>query len=87
MVYYFPDITKFHGHWSSNRKVTRGGGGERSFRPQIILPTPSKHISTIIPKTGGGGGELPYEEHIGVCHELGSHFQEKILKRACQFLT
>ena len=24
---------------------------------------------------------------MGVCHELGSHFQEKIPKRACQFLT
>ena len=33
------------------------------------------------------GGGLPYEEKIGVCHELGSYFQEKIPKRACQFLT
>ena len=49
MFYYFPGITKFHGHWSSNRKVTWGGGGG-SFRPQIISPTPSKHISTTIPK-------------------------------------
>ena len=24
-----------------------------------------------------GGGELPYEEYMGVCHELGSYFQEK----------
>ena len=23
---------------------------------------------------GGGGGELPYEEYMGVCHELGSYF-------------
>ena len=23
------------------------------------------------------GGELPYEEYTGVCHGLGSHFQEK----------
>ena len=22
------DITKFHGHWSSNREVTQGGGAE-----------------------------------------------------------
>ena len=35
----------------------------------------------------GGGGELPYEEYIGVCHELGSYFQEKIPKRVCQFFT
>ena len=33
------------------------------------------------------GGELPYEEYMGVCHELGSHFQGKIPKRVCQFLT
>ena len=32
-----------------------------------------------------GGGELPYEEYMGVCHELGSYFQEKIPKRVCQF--
>ena len=24
---------------------------------------------------------------MGVCHELGSHFQEKIPKRVSQFLT
>ena len=24
---------------------------------------------------------------MGVCHELGSHFQEKIPKRVCQFFT
>ena len=35
----------------------------------------------------GGGGELPYEEYTGVCHELGSYFQEKIPKRVCQFFT
>ena len=35
----------------------------------------------------GGGGELPYEEYMGVCHELGSHFQEKIPKRVYQFFT
>ena len=35
----------------------------------------------------GGGGELPYEEYMGVCLELGSHFQEKIPKRVCQFFT
>ena len=34
-----------------------------------------------------GGGGLPYEEYMGVCHELGSHFQEKIPKRVCQFFT
>ena len=34
-----------------------------------------------------GGEELPYEEYMGVCHELGSHFQEKIPKRVCQFFT
>ena len=31
------------------------------------------------------GEELPYEEYMGVCHELGSYFQEKIPKRVCQF--
>ena len=31
------------------------------------------------------GGELPYEEYMGVCHELGSHFQEKIPKRYVNF--
>ena len=36
---------------------------------------------------GGGGGELPYEEYMGVCHELGSYFQEKIPKRACHLFT
>ena len=35
----------------------------------------------------GGGGKLPYEEYTGVCHELGSYFQEKILKRVCKFFT
>ena len=34
-----------------------------------------------------GGGELPYEEYMGVCHELGSYFQEKIPKRVSQFFT
>ena len=33
------------------------------------------------------GGELPYEEYMRVCHELGSYFQEKIPKRVCQFFT
>ena len=32
----------------------------------------------------GGGGELPYEEYMGVCHELGSYFQGKIPKRSSQ---
>ena len=35
----------------------------------------------------GGGGELPYEEYMGVCHELGSYFQEKIPKRAYKFFA
>ena len=33
------------------------------------------------------GGELPYEEYMGMCHELGSHFQEKIPKRVYQFFA
>ena len=33
------------------------------------------------------GEGLPYEEYTGVCHELGSYFQEKIPKRVCQFFT
>ena len=33
------------------------------------------------------GGELPFEEYMGVCHELGSYFQEKIPKTVCQFFT
>ena len=36
---------------------------------------------------GGRGGELPYEEYTGVCHEFGSYFQRKIPKRVCQFFT
>ena len=32
-----------------------------------------------------GGGGLPYEEYTGVCHELGSYFQEQIPKRVCNF--
>ena len=28
-----------------------------------------------------GEGELPYKEYTGVCHELGSYFQENIPKR------
>ena len=48
-----------------------------------------KVTSSIELKTSQGtrGGELPYEEYMGVCHELGSHFQEKIPKRVCQFFT
>ena len=34
-----------------------------------------------------GEGGLLYEECTEVCHELGSYFQEKIPKRACQFFT
>ena len=41
-------------------------------------------ITGVLP---GGAGELPYEEYTGVCHELGSYFQEKIPKRVCQFFT
>ena len=43
-----------------------------------------KHLARGNP---GGGGELSYEEYMGVCHELGSYFQEKIPKRVCQFFT
>ena len=39
------------------------------------------------PRGGGGGGALPYEEYTGLCHELGSYYQEKIPKRLCQFFT
>ena len=73
MFYYFPDIAKFHGHWSLNRKHGERG---RSFRPQIISPTPSKHISTI-PKTRG---ELPYEEHMGCATSWGHIFKRKFRK-------
>ena len=31
------------------------------------------------------GEELPYEEHTGVCHELGSYSQEKIRKGYVNF--
>ena len=41
---------------------------------------------TAVHQSPGGGG-LPYEEYMGVCHELGSYFQEKIPKRVCQFFT
>ena len=43
--------------------------------------------SEVMPVLPRGGGELPYEEYMGVCHELGSHFQEKNPKRVCQFFT
>ena len=42
---------------------------------------------TVKNSPGGGGGELPYEEYMGMCHELGSHFQEKIPKRVYQFFA
>ena len=32
-----------------------------------------------------GGGELPYEEYTGVCHELGSHFKKKFRKGYVNF--
>ena len=32
-----------------------------------------------------GGGGLPYEEHMGVCQELGSYFQEKDPKKYVNF--
>ena len=35
----------------------------------------------------GNPGGLLYEKYTGVCHELGSYFQEKIPKRVCQFFT
>ena len=44
-------------------------------------------LSAIFLAKRPGGGELPYEEYTGVCHELGSYFQEKIPKRMCQFFT
>ena len=34
-----------------------------------------------------GEERLPYEEYMGVCHELGSYFKEKNPKRVCQFFT
>ena len=52
---------------------------------QIILEITGKNVGQ---SPGGGGGlGLPYEEYTGVCHELGSYFQEKIPKRVCQFFT
>ena len=30
-------------------------------------------------------GERPYEEYTGVCHELGSYFQEKFQKGYVNF--
>ena len=47
-------------------------------------------ISTYVDNTKKSeipGGGLPYVEYTGVCHELGSYFQEKILKRVCQLFT
>ena len=40
-----------------------------------------------LPLLRAWGGGLPDEEYMGVCHELGSYFQEKIPKRVCQFFT
>ena len=34
-----------------------------------------------------GGGELPYEEYMGVCHELGSPFSRKNSEKGVSFLT
>ena len=53
-----------------------------------IAPKRNSSLETFpyaIQKPRGGG--LPYEEYMGVCHELGSHFQGKIPSRVCQFLT
>ena len=57
-------------------------GSSVNFRARL-----SNHKSHIKQKkrTCRPGGELPYEEYMGVCHELGSYFQEKIPKRVCQF--
>ena len=49
-----------------------------------FLIFPIRSIFVCLPP---GGGELPYEEYTGVCHELGSYFQEKIPKRVCQIFT
>ena len=43
---------------------------------------PILRIRFLVPKNGRrrlypGGGGLPYEEYMGVCHELGSYLQEK----------
>ena len=56
----------------SGSSLTEGGG---------------KHPPSAAPGGKSPGGELPYEEYMGVCHELGSHFQEKIPKRVYQFFV
>ena len=30
------DITKFHGHWFSNKEITRGGGAESAPPPAVL---------------------------------------------------
>ena len=66
------------GHIPKNENVNRLSS--TSISRNILSPVNVKN-------PGGGGGELPYEEYMGVCHELGSYFQEKIPKRAYQFFA
>ena len=59
----------------------------------VVSPDPNPRGESQLPDpkvadlNPGEGGELPYEEYTGVCHELGSYFQEKIPKRVCKFFT
>ena len=61
---------------------------EKNRWSDYCLNHPNMEISRLfLENPGRGGGELPYEEYMGVCHELGSYFQEKIPKRGCHFFT
>ena len=63
------------------------GGLETGYKDSRQMFQHSDRMFEQIFQIPGGGGGLSYEEYTGVCHELGSYFQEKIPKRVCQFFT
>ena len=73
-------------HWTARGVIQLFPGGSGIFHLSNY-PYSGKGVFKDPRKVFVPGGELPYEEYMGVCHELGSHFQEKIPKRVCQFFT
>ena len=74
---YYSDV----GYWRGKiaiKRLAKASGSTKEEAERWLLKQPLYQIP---------GGRLPYEEYMGVCHELGSHFQEKIPKRVCQFFT
>ena len=45
------------------------------------------NFESLFERLARGGGNFHMRMCMGVCHELGSYFQEKIPKRVCQFFT